>query len=275
MEVFNRIFGTTTDGKEVRLHSMWNGRVQLDVIDYGARIIRMCAPDMDGSITDVTIGYDGIGDYADDDSGLGGVVGISGGSNTDILRICDDVVWNTVSADEEGVVFRTTVPEEVLPGKVSVTVRYSITDGNGILVEYDAFSEDETVLQLSNRLYLNLDGPDSCSLTEHMARVGSEELDLDIPSCGSTFLIEGDGLHTVAYLESKMSGISMDILSEGSTVMVDTSDPHGKKGRCGIEYTPGSAVGIVILNEPVPDADGHVHSMTEYRFRDTYPDIVW
>ena len=79
----------------------------------------------------------------------------------------------------------------------------------------------------------------------------------------------------ILYLESKRSGISMDILSEGSTVMVDTSDLHGKKGRCGIEYTPGSAVGIVILNELVPDADGHVHSMTEYRFRDTYPDIVW
>ena len=347
MEVMTRRFGTTADGEEIHLHSMWNGRIQLDVIDYGARIVRMCAPDMDGSITDVTFGYDSCEDYLANRTSFGALMGrhagrIDGASftingttyglekdgNGNNLHSGKDRysrrLWKTVSADEDGVVLRIESPDgdQGFPGNAVVTVTYSITEDNGIRIEYDACSDKDTVFNMTNHAYFNLDGPGSDSVSEHVLQIDSDMVTVDredgvcdwrsmsvdgtvldfrspspigrgfgddAPKDGgydNTYLLNGNGFRKVAYLESKRSGISLDVYTDMPAMVLYTANSLSERGRGGELHGPRSAVCLETQYVPgsidkgdfdkcVFRAGEHFRSVTEYRFRDTYPDIVW
>ena len=347
MEVFSKVFGTSPDGKDIHIHSMWNGRIQLDVTDYGARIVRICAPDMDGSMTDVTFGYDSCEDYLANRTSFGALMGrhagrIGGGRFTlnDVTYELEKDgngnnlhsgkarysrrMWDTVSADEDGVVLRITSPDgdQGFPGNAVVTVTYSVTDDNGIRIEYDAYSDDDTVFNMTNHAYFNLDGPGSDSVANHVLQIDSDmvtedgddgvptgstvdvdgtTLDFremspigkgfgpDAPKDGgydNTYILNGKGFRKVAYLESKRSGISMDILTDMPAMVLYTANTLSETGRGGELHGPRSAVCLETQYVPgsidrydfercVFRKGEHFRSVTEYRFRDTYPDIEW
>ena len=347
MEVVTRKFGTTSDGREIHLHSMWNGRVQMDVIDYGARVVRICAPDMDGSITDVALGYDNADDYLANRTSFGALMGRHAGridgarfvlngeefqleanNNGNNLHSGKDRysrrMWETVSADEDGVVLRIDSPDgdQGFPGNAVVTVKYSITDDNGIRIEYDAYSDKDTVFNMTNHTYFNLDGEESDSLKDHILQIDSDHItedrgdgvptggivsvkdtlyDFNVPSdlanrLGSdelsnggydnTYLLKGEGFRKVAYLESKKSGISLDVYTDMPAMVLYTANTLSETGRYGAHHGPLSSICLETQYVPgsidkgdfdrcVFKAGEHFHSVTEYRFRDTYPDIEW
>ena len=51
--------------------------------------------------------------------------------------------------------------EEGYPGNLDVTVTYSITEDNGLSIEYTAKSDADTVINLTNHSYFNLSGHNS------------------------------------------------------------------------------------------------------------------
>lgn len=347
MEVVTRRFGSTPDGKDICLHSMWNGRIQLDVTDYGARIVRICAPDMDGSITDVTFGYDSGDDYIANTNSFGALMGRHAGRIADGRFVLNGTeygleknnggnnlhsgkdrygtrMWETVSADEDGVVLRIRSPDgdQGFPGNAIVTVTYSITDENGIRIEYDAYSDKDTVFNMTNHAYFNLDGPGSDSVADHLLQIHSgliiEDREDGVPtgntidvtgtvfdfretvSLGSgfdgegtkdggydnTYLLSGNGFRKVAYLESPRSGISMDVYTDMPAMVLYTANTLSQPGRGGQHHGPRSAVCLETQYVPgsidrwdfdrcVFQKGEHFRSVTEYRFRDTYPKIEW
>lgn len=347
MEVVTRKFGTTSDGRDVHIHSMWNGRIQLDVTDYGARIVRICAPDIDGSITDVTFGYDTCEDYLANRTSFGALMGrhagrIDGGrftlngteyqleqnNNGNNLHSGKDRygrrMWETVSADEDGVILRIRSPDgdQGFPGNAMVTVTYSVTDDNGIRIEYDAYSDQDTVFNMTNHAYFNLDGPGSIDVGGHMLQIDSDRITEDrddgvatgntIPVEGTifdffepkpigdgfdseeskdggydnTYILNGEGFRKVAYLESRRSGISFDVYTDMPAMVLYTANTLSEKGRNGELHGPRSAVCLETQYVPGSIDKGgfdrcvfkrgeHFKSVTEYRFRDTYPDIEW
>ena len=347
MEVMSRKFGTTPDGKDVHIHSMWNGRIQLDVTDYGARIVRICAPDMDGSMTDVTFGYDSCEDYRANRTSFGALMGRHAGRIDGAGFVLNDTryeleknngdnnlhsgkdrysrrMWDTDSADEDGVVHRIMSPDgdQGFPGNAVVTVTYSITDDNGIRIEYDAESDADTVFNITNHAYFNQNGPGSDSVADHILQIDADSVTEDrddgvmtgramsidgtvldfrspvdigrgfgseAPKDGgydNTYLLNGKGFRKVAYLESKKSGISMDVYTDMPTMVLYTANTLNEVGRCGEHHGPRSAVCLETQYVPgsidkgdfdrcVFERGEHFRSVTEYRFRDTYPDIEW
>lgn len=64
--------------------------------------------------------------------------------------------------------------EEGYPGNLSVSVRYTLTEDNMILIEYEAITDQETVVNLTNHAYFNLNG--GGNIKKHFLKFNSEKV---------------------------------------------------------------------------------------------------
>ena len=64
MEITSKLFGTTSDGREVHLYRMQNKTGSyVELLDWGAHIRAIGMPDRDGNIVDVCLGFDDMAGY--------------------------------------------------------------------------------------------------------------------------------------------------------------------------------------------------------------------
>ncbi len=209
-------FGTTKDGNAVEIYTLTNDTgLTAKIMTRGATLVELHVPDKDGRIADVILGFDDVAGYESDanqyfgcttgrvcnriDSGRftldgrtytlakndGGKHHLHGGAE----RSLDKVVWKAKpfeADDATGVVFTYTSPdgEEGYPGQLSVRVTYRLFEEKSTLrIEYEATTDQPTPVNLTNHMYLNLEGAGSMSVLEHLLMinadrytVGSEEL---------------------------------------------------------------------------------------------------
>lgn len=170
---------------------------EVTLTNYGATIMSVKTADKNGDIADVVLGYDDVQGFINGTTFQGTVIGrvanrISGGSFTlngveYKLYINDGGntlhggstgfnkrVWELVAVDEDKtggenhVVFGYTSPdgEENFPGTVAITVDYCLDEKNALTLTYDAVSDQDTVLNLTNHVYFNLHGEGDIMDTE-------------------------------------------------------------------------------------------------------------
>ncbi|MFZ1800543.1 MAG: hypothetical protein WAU24_11820, partial [Chitinophagaceae bacterium] len=58
-------FDTIIDGKAIQLFTLKNNDITVDIINYGARVVRLMVPDKNGKPTDIAIGYGSIKPYTE------------------------------------------------------------------------------------------------------------------------------------------------------------------------------------------------------------------
>lgn len=194
VEVTWASFGETADGREVTRYRLENSSgMVLSVLDYGCTIQSVMVPDKSGRLTDVVLGYDDIAGYEAGTAYFGAFVGRYANRirrsefelNGRIYRLVPNDGENHLhgnfskeifAADvlPDGVVFRRTSPdgEEGFPGRLEVEVVCRLTDDNSILLEYKAASDADTVLNLTNHSYFNLNG--SGTILGHMLKLSSD-----------------------------------------------------------------------------------------------------
>jgi aldose 1-epimerase len=181
-------FGTTRDGTAVELFTLVNPHgVEVRAIEYGAIIVSLRAPDRDGRLDDVVLGYDSLEGYLRNNSPhFGAIVGryanrIANGRFTldgKTYRLAtnngpnhlhggvkgfDRVVWSgepIEGADGAGVAFTFTSPDgdEGYPGTLDARVTYTLNDRNELIVDYRATTDKATPINLSQHSYFNLTG---------------------------------------------------------------------------------------------------------------------
>ena len=152
------------------------------VIDYGAALQSLCVRDSSGGFTDVVLGYATASEYASNDGCLGATVGRYanrlGGAEFSLGGVCfklckndgenclhggrrgfDKYIWDAQTGDSY-VRFSRVSPdgEENFPGNLSVSVTYTLTDDNALRISYDADTDADTVVNLTNHSYFNLRG---------------------------------------------------------------------------------------------------------------------
>lgn len=182
MKLTKRRFGTLKDGTQVHCWTMENEQgLTAELLDYGATIRSLCVPGKDGKLVDVVLGYDTLEGYTQNGGYLGASVGrfanrIGGGKFTldgkEYVLACNDganhlhggsrgfdkYVWD---AEElaGGLRFTRVSPdgEEGYPGTLTVSVTFC-WKGNGLSIQYHAESDKDTVLNLTNHSYFNLNG---------------------------------------------------------------------------------------------------------------------
>ena len=183
MSITNKIVAKYDD-KDVSLYTMDNGKgLVAEVYNYGG-IIRSIKI----SGRDVVLGRENFEDYLNNNGYLGAAVGrhanrlensifeLNGitykvGTNDSKNSLhggivgFDKKVWTvqTVNTDEPALIFSLESPdgEEGFPGNLTLKMTYTLTKDNSFKIRYEAVCDKDTVLNLTNHSYFNLDGHNS------------------------------------------------------------------------------------------------------------------
>ncbi|MFI7391947.1 aldose epimerase family protein [Streptomyces tendae] len=179
----SELFGTLSDGTPVHRWTLERAGVRVRVLSYGGIVQSAEVPDRDGNTADVVLGFADLDGYVTHpEPYLGALVGryanrIGGGrfpldGRTYTLepnegpntlhggaRGFDKRVWD-VAAVEEGVRLSRVSPhgEEGFPGRVEMSVTYTLDGAGALRIAYEAVTDAPTVLNPTNHSYFNLGG---------------------------------------------------------------------------------------------------------------------
>ncbi len=203
--VFVEEFEKLSDGTVTRLYTVVNkAGEKLVLCDYGATVISLLVSDRHGILKDVVLGYEHIADYEKDWNLFGATVG----------RVCGRISNGKFSIDEteyqldknmgrhhihggmkgfakrmwqgtpirNGVEFnlRSEDGDEHYPGNMDVKVIYTFDDNGKLTIEYDAVSDKDTICNMTNHTYFNLNGHDGDSICNHQIMINADKyLELD------------------------------------------------------------------------------------------------
>lgn len=196
MKITQKSFGKTALGEEATLYTLTNGNgMKVSLTDFGANIVNIIVPDAKGNVVDVNLGFSNLAGYEVNAPGFGSFIGRHanriGGAKFELNGKVYELEKNDgnnnlhggsigynkfmyeteVYEDEEiaSVEFSRLSPhmEQGFPGNLDVTVTYSLTEANELVIEYLAVSDRDTVVNLTNHAYFNLAGHDSGSILNH------------------------------------------------------------------------------------------------------------
>ncbi len=187
-------FGTVKSGERAKLYTMENeAGTKVSVTDFGAALVNLSVLDGEGNLTDVVLGYDEAAEYEAGTQSLGATVGRNanriGGAEFTINGICYELdkndngknnlhsgmnvyqhrMWNTEEQEDGRVTFLLHSPDrdQGYPGNVDVRVTYELTEENELRITYDGTPDQDTILNLTNHSYFNLNGHDSGDVLGH------------------------------------------------------------------------------------------------------------
>ncbi|MDE2733200.1 MAG: galactose mutarotase [Gemmatimonadota bacterium] len=180
-------FGTTAAGQPVDRYTLTNDRGTIArVITYGGIITELLVRDRAGALGDVVLGFDRLEQYEKENPYFGCITGrvanrIAGGKfsldgqeytlavnngpnhlHGGIVGF-DKIVWDAeVVDDKRGPAVRlhyvSQDGEEGYPGTVPVSVTYTLTHDDELVIAYEATTDKPTPINLTNHSYFNLAG---------------------------------------------------------------------------------------------------------------------
>jgi aldose 1-epimerase len=174
-----RRFGAV-NGKTVTMLRLRNKKgMELSVMNYGAAVTGLTAPDREGRFGDVVLGYEDLDGYTGNDGCMGACVGryanrIAGGAfelDGREYRLTVNDGENTLHGGRgwAGRVFDFRTEDNAVefsledrdgadgfPGNLTVKVKYTLTDECELVMDYFAVSDSDTVLNITNHSYFNL-----------------------------------------------------------------------------------------------------------------------
>lgn len=200
MSIAAQDFGKLPDGSAVSLYTLKNKNgLKTLISNYGGIIVSLFAPDKNGVLADVALGFDSLDAYVKDSWFLGAIIGRCagrikagklnvGGKEYQLDRNFGEnhihggaggfhrVLWETDEVSENRLVLRhlSADGEENYPGNVTVTVAYNLTDDDRLVIEYDAVTDAETVVNLTNHSYFNLAGHSSRDVLSQVMTINAK-----------------------------------------------------------------------------------------------------
>jgi aldose 1-epimerase len=197
-------FGIMPDGRKVESVTLSNSRgVRVRLIELGARVQSLVAPDRGGKKADIVLGYPRLAGYLKNPQYFGATVGrfanrlakgtftldgktyhvptndgpnaLHGGPKGFSTRFwtITNVSQNDTSAS---VTFRYVSPDGDMgfPGKLTTTATYSLDDNNNLSITYKATTDKPTIVNLSNHTYWNLSGEGSGSVLNELMMIKAD-----------------------------------------------------------------------------------------------------
>ncbi len=200
MTINQEVWGITPEGDPIIRYTMTNERGESVVLsNYGAAIIGVNVKDSKGELADVALGYPKWQDYVSDGPAMGKSVGrfanrIARGkfslNGTDYRLAINNGpnalhggpsgfhnrVWNArVEGDRVVFSYLSADMEEGYPGELTVEVCYDWDDDSNLELTYFARSEADTIVNLTNHIYFNLDGHDKGSIKGHKLQLNAHK----------------------------------------------------------------------------------------------------
>ncbi|MGW8060750.1 aldose epimerase family protein [Streptomyces ziwulingensis] len=197
----NELFGTLSDGTPVHRWTLERAGVRVRVLSYGGIVQTAEVPDRDGAAADVVLGFGDLDGYLTHPGPyLGALVGryanrIAGGrftldGRTYALarnngpnslhggeRGFDRHVWDVEPVGDGGYGVRLSRVspdgEEGFPGRLEMSVTYTLEESGALRIGYEAVTDAPTVLNPTNHSYFNLGGADSGHAGGHELRLAA------------------------------------------------------------------------------------------------------
>ena len=220
MGVQKELFGSTREGKEVYLYTLSNSRgMKAKVMNYGAILVDLIVPDKDGRAADVVLGYDKLSGYFVNGCFFGAVIGPNANRIANAGFTLDGVeyhldpndgvnnlhshkelgvhkrIWEVQETDN-GVTFSVAMPDGDMgfPGNKTLQVTYTVNEENELKLEYRGTSDKNTIINMTNHSYFNLDGHDAGEISEHLVTIHAKYFTEIVPGAiptGKLLPVEG------------------------------------------------------------------------------------
>lgn len=201
-EKITKVAWGEADGKQVDLYTLTNANgVQVKITTYGGIVTSWVTPDKNGNKSSVVLGFDSLSGYLAKPPYFGAVIGRYGNRiakgtfkiDTATYQLAtnngenhlhggekgyDKVVWDATPADSAASLTLTYLSkdgEEGYPGNLNITVVYTLTDDNELLIDYNAETDKATVVNLTNHSYFNLTGDVSNTILDHQLQVNADK----------------------------------------------------------------------------------------------------
>ena len=180
-------FDTTINGKKVGLYTLENSKgTKVSITNFGGRIVSLIVVDKNGKPQDVVLGFDKVATYADylhTPSDFGASIGRYANRIYHGKIVCDgdtiqlpinnfghclhggpqgwqyqvyDVTESTPNSLT--LVMDSKDGDANFPGNLKATVKFTLTENSEIEIDYTATTDKETVINMTNHSYFNLNG---------------------------------------------------------------------------------------------------------------------
>jgi aldose 1-epimerase len=203
MEVKEDTYGSMPDGQKVKIFTLTNKNgVVAKVIEYGAILDSVVAPDKSGKAAELTHGYDSLEGWLTNTSYFGATVGRFGNRIKDGkfsldgkdyklatnnepggipchlhggLKGFDKVLWSgKVTDGAVELTYTSKDGEEGYPGNLKVKVTCSLNDDNELKWEARATTDAPTILNIVQHTYWNLSGDHTTSINDHILMLNAD-----------------------------------------------------------------------------------------------------
>lgn len=204
MEVKKEVFGTTKDGRQADLYTITNAAgTTAKFTNYGAILVEFWVADARGEMADVVLGYDNLESYFVNGPNFGATIGrhanriggakftlngvtyqldqndgnnnLHGGFNGYHKRLWEGRTYETEEGQAMEFTYHSPDGDQGFPGNLDVKVVYTLTEDNQLKIAYEAVSDQDTVLNLTNHSYFNLAGHNSGTVLDQLVWIDADE----------------------------------------------------------------------------------------------------
>lgn len=307
-------FGHLPSDKEVFCYKLFNKNgFEVEVINYGAVITSVKVPISKSKKVDVVLGFETLEDYIQSFSlpnapYLGAIVGRYAGriNNAEFILNGDKIVltknhgshqihggingfskvlWNVKNVATNAITmeYSSADNEENFPGQITTQVTYTVTEENELKVDMIAKSTEDTIINLTQHSYFNLDGQSEDIVNQDLFvnstktletnieniptgrffEVGRSPFDFSSPKecptkIDNTFVLS-DNDTVSAILISKKNKLKMSVFTNQPAIHIYVGGNcfNKIKGKENASYHPLS--GICFEAQNFPDAPNHQH----------------
>lgn len=206
-------FQTEIDGKQTDLFVLKNKNgMEVCITNYGGRIVSVMVPDKKGTFQDVVLGFDNINDYVSIDNNFGATIGRYGNRIAHGKIVVEGIEYqlptnnfghclhggdkgfhtqvfeaNQLDDQHLELTYLSVDGEAGFPGNLQVKVTMTLTDDNAIDIQYEAKTDKETIVNLTNHSYFNLSGNPKNTILDDVLMINADKF----TPIDSTFMTVG------------------------------------------------------------------------------------
>lgn len=196
-------FGFTKECEQASKYILENNNgLEVETSDFGALVLAIRVPDKLGNKKDVVLGFETLEEYYNTATGFGAYIGRNGNRIEGACVTIEGVEYK-LDANNNGnnlhsgydrshtKFYQTVIGENVegsfvefsrisphmeqgFPGNLNQKIRYTLTDKNEFIIDYEMVSDRTTVVNPTNHSYFNLAGHDSGTVLNHEMEIYSD-----------------------------------------------------------------------------------------------------
>jgi aldose 1-epimerase len=194
-------FTKTLPEGETKLYRLKNANgLEMDVTNFGARVVSLYVPDRQGNFEDIVLGYGSVDEYIDNPTSyFGAPIGRFGNrianaqfslnGETYPLEANNgpnnlhgwpggyhNVLWTVEEESDNKLVF-SYVSEDGhggFPGALTVKMTYELTDYDEFKIAYEAETDQPTIVNLTHHSFFNLNGAGKGDVANHQMSINAD-----------------------------------------------------------------------------------------------------